>query len=92
MERNAVAVTHHLLVIQEVLVWCDGVDDALRGWVRGWDPPHTDTGVAILTLRLCGTLVLHYTPPTQRVAISNTAGAVCVRGALLKGNLHNLTR
>ena len=48
--------------------------------------------VRVLTLRLTRALVLHHTPPTQRVGVIGTTGTVCTLGALLYGYLEHLHR
>ncbi len=53
-------------------------------------PSTGETGV--LTLRLTRALVLHHTPPTQRVEVIGTTGTFCMLGTLLNGYLEHLQR
>ena len=53
-------------------------------------PSTGETGV--LTLRLTRAPVLHHTPPTQRVGITDTICTVCMLGALLDRYLEHLQR
>ena len=51
-------------------------------------PSTGETGV--LTLRLTRALVLHHTPPTQRVEVIGTTGTVYTLGTLFYGYLEYL--
>ncbi len=51
-------------------------------------PSTGETGV--LTLRLTRALVLHHTPPTQRIEVIGTTGTVYTLRALLYGYLEHL--
>jgi hypothetical protein len=84
--------TYHLLVGQEVLVWCDGLHYALSGWVGSGTGSPSVSQAAILTLSLSGTLILYNTPPTQGIALSKTAGTVLIRGTLFNRDPQNLQR
>ncbi len=53
-------------------------------------PSNGETGV--LTVRVTRALVLHHTPPTQRVEIIGTTGTVYTLGTLLYGYLEHLQR
>ncbi len=53
-------------------------------------PSTRETGV--LTLRLTRALVLHHTPPTQRVEVIGTTSTVYMLGTLLNEYLEHLQR
>ena len=48
--------------------------------------------IRVLTLRLTRALVLHHTPPTQRIEVIGTTDTVYTLGTLLYGYLEHLNR